>query len=176
MNTRKEKQKALNQNSNAVVNSNDQNVDFGFLTEHVIHHYRLLNLELTRLHAKLFKDTPMEKGVGKMTAMALVHFNPGLTQATIARSINKDKAAIARIIDELVQRGFINREISPDERRSYSLTLTKRGRREFLRFAKLSKACEVTFVEGLTKSERNQLLFLLKKLRRIHTPWMIGIE
>jgi DNA-binding MarR family transcriptional regulator len=153
----------------------DQTVDFGFLTDHVIHHYRLLNLELTRLHAKLFKDTPMQKGVGKMTAMTLLELNPGLTQATIARSINKDKAAIARIIDELVREGFINRDISPEERRSYSLTLTEQGHAEFARFTELSKACEAAFTEGLTQAERDQLLHLLRKLRKIHTPDMIGI-
>lgn len=153
-----------------------QTVDFGFLTNHVIHHYRLLNLELTRLHAKLFKDTPMQKGVGKMTAMTLLELNPGLTQATIAKSINKDKAAIARIIDELVREGFINRDISPEERRSYSLTLTEKGHEEFVRFAELCKDCEDAFTEGLTEDERDQLLYLLRKLRKIHTPDMIGIR
>lgn len=153
----------------------EQTVNFGFLTEHVIHHYRLLNLELTRLHAKLFRNTPMQRGVGKMTAMTLLKLNPGLTQATIAESINKDKAAIARIIDELVQEGFIRRDISPEERRSYSLTLTPKGHAKFARFAELSKACEAAFTNGLTKAERDQLLYLLRKLRRIHTPDMIGI-
>lgn len=156
--------------------SPDQGTDFGFLTERVIHHFRLLNLELTRIHAKLFHGTPMQKGVGKITAMALLELNPGVTQATIAKSINKDKAAIARIIDELVREGYINRDISPDERRSYSLTLTEKGHAEFKRFAELNKACEIAFTAGLTQEERDQLLFLLKKLRHNHTPGMIGID
>ena len=156
--------------------ASEREVDFGFLTEHVIHHYRLLNLELTRLHAKHFKDTPMQKGVGKMTAMTLLKLNPGLTQATIAKSINKDKAAIARIIDELVNEGYINRDISPEERRSYSLTLTEQGQAEFARLAEMSKACEVAFTDGLTQAERDQLLHLLRKLRKARTPAMIGIR
>lgn len=156
--------------------SSDSEIDFGFLTEHVIHHYRLLNLELTRLHARHFKNTAMQKGVGKITALVLLRLNPGLTQATIAKSINKDKAAIARIIDELVRQGYINRDISPDERRSYSLTLTEKGMAEYDRLAELTKACEAAFTDGLTKDERNQLLYLLKKLRHIHTPDMIGVQ
>lgn len=156
--------------------STAKKVDLGFLRDHVIHHYRLLNLELTRLHAKLFAGTPMQKGVGKITTMTLLELNPGLTQATIAKSINKDKAAIARIIDELVQEGYINRDVSPDERRSYSLTLTDLGHREFKRFAELTRICEEEFTAGLTQAERDQLLFLLRKLRRVHTPAMIGAE
>lgn len=159
----------------AASETSERSVNFGFLTDHVIHHYRLLNLELTRLHAKLFKNTPIQKGVGKMTAMTLLELNPGLTQATIAKSINKDKAAIARIIDELVREGFINRDISPEERRSYSLTLTDKGHAEFARYAQLSKDCEEAFTDGLTAEERDQLLYLLRKLRRVHTPEMIGI-
>lgn len=154
----------------------EQTVNFGFLTDHVIHHYRLLNLELTRLHAKLFHGTLMQKGVGKMTAMTLLELNPGLTQSTIAKSINKDKAAIARIIDELVGEGLINRDVSPEERRSYSLTLTEKGHAEFTRFAELCKDCEDAFTEGLTAEERDQLLYLLRKLRKSHTPDMIGIR
>lgn len=155
---------------------NNQVIDFGFLTDHVIHHFRLLNLELTRLHAKFFQDTPMQKGVGKITTLVVLKLNPGLTQATIAKSINRDKAAIARMVDELVREGFINRDVSPEERRSYSLTLTEKGHAEFGRMAELTKACEAAFTDGLTDEERDQFLFLLRKLRHIHTPETIGIR
>jgi DNA-binding MarR family transcriptional regulator len=154
----------------------DAPLDFGFLTGHIIHHYRLLNLELTRIHAKLFKDTPMERGVGKMTTLMLVAQNPGLTQVTIARSINKDKAAVARIVDELEREGLLTRSIVPEERRAYSLSMTGKGHAALKEYQDITRQCEQVFSEALTPEEKTQFLHLLQKLRRAHDPDGIGIE
>lgn len=152
-----------------------QNVmDFGFLTEHVIHHYRLLNLDLTRLHSKLFRGTPIERGVGKMTALMLIGHNPGLTQASIAKAISKDGAAIARIIDELVKEGLVSRTVSEVERRAHSLHLTPAGEVELKKYKEIQLVCEAQFTEALTAEEQDLLLGLLRKLRRYHAPDMQG--
>jgi DNA-binding MarR family transcriptional regulator len=156
--------------------SPDPSLDFGFLPKHIIHHYRLLNLELTRLHAKLFKDTPMERGVGKMTTLMLVAQNPGLTQTAIAKAISKDKAAVARIVDELEREGLIIRTVVPEERRAYSLDLSERGQRALREYEEITKQCESDFSEGLSGEEKRTLLALLKKLRRLHDPEGLGID
>ena len=149
---------------------NGLKLDFDFLPDHFIHQFRNVNLDLSRLHAKMFKDTPMERGVGKITTLMLVANNPGLTQAAIAKATAKDAPAMARIVDELVKAGLIERVVSPTERRAHALTITSKGAAELERCKRITKACEKEFTKVLTEAERQQAVNILRKLRRYHSP------
>jgi DNA-binding MarR family transcriptional regulator len=148
----------------------DTELDFDFLPQHFIHQFRNVSLDLSRVHAKMFKDTPMERGVGKITTLMLVARNPGLTQATIAKATAKDAPAMARLIEELVKEGLITRVVSPVERRAHALTITDRGKTELEKYKEITKACEREFTKVLTDEEREQAIAILRKLRRFHTP------
>jgi DNA-binding MarR family transcriptional regulator len=51
------------------------------------------------------------------------------TQAALAEAIGADKTRIIAILDELQQRGLIERVADPDDRRARLLAITKEGRR-----------------------------------------------
>jgi len=148
----------------------DGSIDFGVLTEHVIHHYRLLHLELSRLHARIFQDTLMERGVGKLTALAMISYNEGINQVMISRAIRRDKAAVARILQELESEGLVARKTDPSTRRANTLSITEAGQRALEDYQRLSTQCEVEFTDMLTEDERAQFLQLLRKMRRHHSP------
>jgi len=145
-------------------------IDFGVLTDHVIHHYRLLNLELTRLHARVFHDTLMESGVGKLTALSMISYNEGINQVMISKAIRRDKAAVARILHDLEAEGLIVRRIDPTTRRANTLTITKAGKKALQDYQRLTTECEMEFTSMLTDNERQQLLQILKKMRHHHSP------
>jgi DNA-binding MarR family transcriptional regulator len=50
------------------------------------------------------------------------------TQAALAESIGADKTRIIPVLDELQQRGYIERVPDPDDRRARLLEITERGR------------------------------------------------
>lgn len=145
-------------------------IDFGVLTDHIIHHYRLLNLELTRLHARVFQDTMMESGVGKLTALSMISYNEGINQVMISKAIRRDKAAVARILHELEAEGLIVRRMDPLTRRANTLTITKSGKKALQEYQSLTRECELEFTSMLTAEEREQLLRLLRKMRHHHSP------
>jgi MarR family transcriptional regulator for hemolysin len=53
---------------------------------------------------------------------------PDISQNEIAEFIFKDKASVTRIIDLLVTKGYLEREISAVNRRRVNLTITKAGK------------------------------------------------
>ena len=52
---------------------------------------------------------------------------PDITQNDIAEKVFKDKASVTRIIELLVQNGFLERAIHPTNRRMFQLTITEKG-------------------------------------------------
>lgn len=145
-------------------------IDFGVLTDHVIHHYRLLHLELSRLHARIFQDTLMERGVGKLTALSMISYNEGINQVMISKAIRRDKAAVARILHELESEGLIVRRIDPSTRRANTLSITEAGKKALKEYQRLTTECELEFTSMLTDEERDQFLRLLRKMRHHHSP------
>jgi DNA-binding MarR family transcriptional regulator len=68
------------------------------------------------------------------------------------------------IIDELEERGLIERRPHPGDRRVRALFLTPKGRRVLEEGRKIAMAHEQKLTEGLTKKESQELIALLKKL------------
>ncbi|MBI1204962.1 MAG: MarR family transcriptional regulator [Rhodopseudomonas sp.] len=59
--------------------------------------------------------------------LSLIKFNPGLTQIALSRAVSRDSSSMTALLDDLCDRGLIVRERSPDDRRSYALSITKAG-------------------------------------------------
>ena len=136
----------------------EDEIHFGVLTDDIIHHYRLLNLELTRLHARIFQGTMMESGVGKLTALSMISYNEGINQVMISKAIRRDKAAVARILHELETEGLIVRRTDPSTRRANKLTITEAGKNALQEYQRLTTECEGEFTSMLTDAERSELL------------------
>jgi len=56
-----------------------------------------------------------------------IHEEAGITQKEIAESTYKDPASVTRMIDLMENRGFVNRKMAADDRRSFSIYLTEKG-------------------------------------------------
>jgi|SRR6218665_877716 len=53
--------------------------------------------------------------------------NPGIMQQELAEIVFKDNASVTRIIELLVQSGYLVREINPNDRRKTILSVTEEG-------------------------------------------------
>lgn len=96
--------------------------------------------------------------------LSLLKANPGTSQKHIAQGIGVLPPNLAPVIDRLEKRVLIQRQRSPDDRRRQIFSLTEAG-------MVLCKKAEQTALEleeessrVLSNTEREQLLFLLKKL------------
>lgn len=65
--------------------------------------------------------------IDQWLTLKTIYENPGIPQREIAVSVFKDQASITRIIDALVQKGFLERRANPQDRRRFNLELSKMG-------------------------------------------------
>lgn len=68
------------------------------------------------------------------------------------------------LVDELEERGMVERRPDPDDRRVRALYLTKKGRQTLTRGRKIAKQHEEEMTRGLGAADRKRLLDLLQKM------------
>ena len=88
--------------------------------------------------------------------------HPGMTQDRLAKHICIDKSGVSRAVEELVQKGFVERKTSKDDRRYVVLTLLSKGQE---RFEKIENDMYLKFKEVLEKipeTKREQVVEALK--------------
>ena len=87
---------------------------------------------------------------------------PGICVKELAQILRQDKSGISRSVEELVQKGYVNREPSREDRRSVVLSLTESGRE---RFERIEYDMEEKFrkvLDGIEKEKQEQVLEALR--------------
>jgi len=88
----------------------------------------------------------------------------GQSQHTIGEAIQVPPSRMVAIVDELEERGLIERRPHPGDRRVRALFLTAKGRKVLEQGRKIAAAHENRLTKGLTKKESEELAELLRKL------------
>jgi MarR family 2-MHQ and catechol resistance regulon transcriptional repressor len=94
---------------------------------------------------------------------ALLHKGPMLVNE-IGRRIELTSGSITTAVDRLEARGLVERSADADDRRAKQVALTHRGRTLITRIFDRHRAVLDAAADGLTRTERETLIALLKKL------------
>jgi DNA-binding MarR family transcriptional regulator len=98
--------------------------------------------------------------------LAQLHRHPaGLRMNALSRFLMVTGGNVTGLTDELEKDGFVAREADPDDRRSWRVALTPKGRRAFDKVASVHEAWVVELFGGLSEADRKQLHELLGRLR-----------
>jgi len=98
--------------------------------------------------------------------LAQLHRHPqGLSMRMLSRYLMVTGGNVTGLTDDLEKEGLVSREISAEDRRSYFVRLTPRGRKKFEQVASIHEDWVVEFFAGLKAGERDQLNHLLGLLR-----------
>lgn len=128
------------------------------LVHHVMHQYRSRQLQVLR-------DGP--HALTHMESKVLRYFghHPGATQNQLATESSRDKAQLARLIKGLRERGLLDGQADPADRRQVRLSLTADGKAVLVSLRQQARQLNARAVAGLTATEHRQLLALLNKVR-----------
>lgn len=87
-----------------------------------------------------------------------------LSQHELGEQLGIDRTTVVELIDELERKRVVERRRNPDDRRSYRLTLTPKGRTFQKRAAQAFDAAADDFFGSLTPAERKAMTDMLRRM------------
>jgi DNA-binding MarR family transcriptional regulator len=99
----------------------------GPLADFIGFHLRLAQEASFQAFARRVRDFDLRPG--RFAALALIAWNPGISQTALGRASGRDKSSLTPALNDLAKRGLVNRRRSSRDRRSYTLSLTPKGER-----------------------------------------------
>ena len=102
---------------------------------------------------------PQDAGILRLLRVAA-----GLSQQELASKLQIHPSRLVSILDKLEKRGFVERRANPNDRRLYSLYLTKNGEEILEKIGKVAREHQDTLLSALSKEERDELAKLLLKV------------
>lgn len=101
---------------------------------------------------------------GQFRLLNVVDAAEGESQQAIAEAIEVPASRMVALVDELEERGLVERRTHATDRRVHSLHLTSKGRELLERGRELAHEHEAELTRGMTSGDRAKLMELLKKL------------
>ncbi|TKC12732.1 MarR family transcriptional regulator [Pedobacter polaris] len=90
--------------------------------------------------------------------------NPSITQNDISKIVFKDNASITRIIQLLVNAGYLNRAVHALDRRRVNLTLTESGKKITIDVNEIAKQNRAAALKNIDTEQVAQMKTLLQQI------------
>lgn len=110
---------------------------------------RMAALRLTRPHAGILR---------------VIAASPGLTQQALGHALGILPSRLVILLDELEQRGLIERRPVPTDRRAYALHLSAAGQAAMEQIGRVAREHDDAVCAALGPAERQQLNGLLRRI------------
>jgi DNA-binding MarR family transcriptional regulator len=108
---------------------------------------------------------------GQFAVLLTIDQNPGTSQSSVSAALGIQKANFVATIADLEKRGLVRRRKSDTDGRTYSLSLTPRGRSVLQHAAELQSLHEARVTAQIGNEGRLQLLGLLDRLSALPSSW-----
>jgi DNA-binding MarR family transcriptional regulator len=123
------------------------------------------DLAATRFAARLAELNLMPQHAG---VLRLIAASEGVNQQTLGQRLGIFASRLVTLIDQLEQRGLVERRRNPEDRRQSALYLTPAGWEMLRSIGRLAVAHQEALLAPLAPEERAQLAALLARLAEAH--------
>jgi DNA-binding MarR family transcriptional regulator len=96
--------------------------------------------------------------------LGVIDRSEGLSQQALCERLRVMPSRLVTLVDELEQRELVERRDNPDDRRTYALHLTERGRSTLKAIGRVAREHQEGLCAALTADEREQLATLLSRI------------
>ena len=107
---------------------------------------------------------PLSLGVKQHGALSVLVEEGPLSQQRLGERQGVDRTTMVAVVDDLEQRGLVERRRNPHDRRAYALHATREGRRLLRQANEATKRAEEEFLAPIPARDRRRLKQLLKTL------------
>jgi DNA-binding MarR family transcriptional regulator len=97
--------------------------------------------------------------------LVFLHESGPLRQTQLARRLGQGRAATGSTVDQLEDRGLVERQPDPDDRRAWLVTLTPRGKDLVDPINEIDRVLRAELRLDISREERQQLARLLLRLQ-----------
>lgn len=131
----------------------------------------LFQIDLTSKVSKQYSQKEFNKlklgiTVEQWVILKIVSESSNISQKELATKSYRDTASITRTIDLLEKKEFLLRESIPNNRRTYNIRLTKKGKDFIEQNLELIKSHRKNSIKDLTNDELDMLSSVLLKIRK----------
>ncbi|WP_305063863.1 MarR family winged helix-turn-helix transcriptional regulator [Methanococcoides sp.] len=107
---------------------------------------------------------PYDIGSGQFGFLMHLYKMNGVNQETLSQTIKVDKATATRAIKKLIEEGYVFRQSDKEDRRSYLVFLTEKGRAIEPDMKKIAAKWENILLSDFDDSQRKFIMDLLEKM------------
>lgn len=107
-----------------------------------------------RIFEKLLRERGIEISGGQGRILFILWKNDHLTVGEISRMTSLAKNTVSIVVDGMVQKGILEREINPDNRRQTIISLTEYARTLQEEYEQVSQKMNHLFYRGFSEEER----------------------
>jgi DNA-binding MarR family transcriptional regulator len=105
------------------------------------------------------KLAPRDAGI-----LRILNSTPAITQQRLAVTLGMVPSRLVVLVDEMEQRGLIERRENPDDRRRYALHITEKGRSTLETIGRIAREHSHALLAALSDDEQRQLAALLQRI------------
>lgn len=117
-----------------------------------------------RIFERLLKENGIEISGGQGRILFVLWKNNPMSISEISRETSLAKNTVSIIVDGMVQKGILERNINPHNRRQTIISLTEYARNLQERYEQVSQEMNHLFYQGFTEEEREMFEHYLARI------------
>ena len=126
--------------------------------------------QIKQLHDRIFERLLLENGMeisgGQGRILFILWQRDYLTISEISEKTSLAKNTVSIVIDGMVNKGFVERKINPQNRRQSIVSLTEYAKSLQAKYEAVSRQMNLLFYEGFSEQEQKQLEQYLARIMK----------